>query len=199
MIQKKVTFALAIISLSSTAFAANYVSNDLFTYTHSGPGSKYKILGTVDAGQKITVLNRNDGYTQIRDSKGRTVWINSKYVSNEPGLKEQLETLKVQYAKLDEKLQTFEDKANENKASLEENLNSNIQQVQELKKTNASLSNELKKVQEENDSLSNLLDNEKNELLMKWFSYGGMVAGIGLILGLILPSIMPSKKRNSRF
>lgn len=199
MIQKKITLALTIIALNTAAFAANYVSNDLFTYTHSGPGLKYKILGIVNAGEEITVLNNEAGFTQIKNSKGNTVWIDSKYVSDQPGLADQLEALKIEYSKLDEKLRTFEDKANENKAGLEEDLNSNINQVQELKKTNATLSKELQKVKEENDTLNNLLDKDKNELLLQWFSYGGMVAGVGLLLGLILPSIIPSRKSKSRF
>lgn len=199
MIHKKVTITLAIISLYSSAFAANYVSNDLFTYTHSGPGSKYKILGVVNAGEKISVLDRSSGFTQIRDAKGRKVWINSKYVTNQVGLKEQLEKLKIQYSKLDEKLNSFEDKANKNKLNLEKDLNSNINQVEKLKETNTLLNKQLKEVQEKNDSLNDLLDNEKNELLMKWFSYGGIVAGLGLFVGLVLPSLIPSRKKRSRF
>lgn len=199
MIHKKVTITLAIISLYSSAFAANYVSNDLFTYTHSGPGSKYKILGVVNAGEKISVLDRSSGFTQIRDTKGRKVWINSKYVSNQVGLKEQLEKLKIQYSKLDEKLNSFEDKANKNKLNLEKDLNSNINQVEKLKETNTLLNKQLKEVQEKNDSLNDLLDNEKNELLMRWFSYGGIVAGLGLFVGLVLPSLIPSRKKRSRF
>lgn len=199
MIHKKVTITLAIISLYSSAFAANYVSNDLFTYTHSGPGSKYKILGVVNAGEKISVLDRSSGFTQIRDTKGRKVWINSKYVTNQVGLKEQLEKLKIQYSKLDEKLNSFEDKANKNKLNLEKDLNSNINQVEKLKETNTLLNKQLKEVQEKNDSLNDLLDNEKNELLMKWFSYGGIVAGLGLFVGLVLPSLIPSRKKRSRF
>jgi SH3 domain protein len=202
MIHKKITLLLTILSLSSSAFAANYyVSNDLFTYTHSGAGSKYKILGVVNAGQKIKVLstNKKTGYTQIKDLKGRTVWINSKYVSNQPGLKIQLEKLKIQYSKLNEKLSNYENKANKNKLTLEKDLNSNINQVLKLKEINDSLSKELKEIKEENNSLNDLLDNEKNELLMRWFSYGGIVAGIGLLLGLILPSLIPSRKKKSRF
>jgi SH3 domain protein len=198
MIQKKLTILLMI--LASSAMAANYVSNDLFTYTHSGPSSKYKILGTVNAGEEIRVItrNKNTGFTQIRDSKGRSVWINSKYVSNKPGLKTQLDKLNLQYSKLDEQLRTYEEKANKNKENLEKDLNINISKVQELEKSNAQLTSRLKEVEEKNKSLNSLLDNEKNELLMKWFSYGGMVAGGGLLLGLLLPSLIPSKKR-SRF
>ncbi|APW65853.1 MULTISPECIES: TIGR04211 family SH3 domain-containing protein [Arcobacteraceae] len=199
MIHKKISLTLAILTLSTSAFAANYVSNDLFTYSHSGPGSKYKIVGTVNAGQKITILSRSAGFTQIRDQKGRTVWINSKYVSNQPGLKKQLETLNIKHSKLVDKLSTYEEEANKNKANLEKDLTSNINQVQELQKTNEALNKRLNDVEEENKSLNDLLDNEKTDLLMKWFSYGGMVAGLGLLLGLVLPSLIPSRKKKSRF
>jgi SH3 domain protein len=189
MFQKKILLLLTIISLSSTAFATtNYVSDELFAYTHNGPGTKYKIMGLVLAGEEIEVLSTDetDGYTQIKDKKGRSVWMDSKHVSNQPGLKKQLEKLRISA-----------DKANDKIINLETNLNSNINQVIELKKTNLSLSSQLKEVQEINESLTDKVDNEKNELLMQWFSYGGMVGGIGLLLGLILPALFPSRKKKS--
>jgi SH3 domain protein len=189
MIQKKLPILLAIICLATSAIAANnYVSDELYTYTHKGPGTKYKIMGVVNAGEKIKVLTRDTkaGYSQIKDAKGRKVWIDSKYVSNQPGLKEQLEKLRIS-----------DESSNKKISSLEEELNLNITKVQELEKTNKSLTTELAKIQELNDSLSTKVDNEKNELLMQWFSYGGMVAGLGLLFGLILPSLIPSRKRKS--
>lgn len=202
MFQKKNFLLLTIIFLTTSTFAANhYVSDELFTYTHSGPGLKYKILGVVNSGEKIKIVstNKNAGFTQIIDSKGRNVWINSKYVSNQPGLKEQLEKLKIQYLELNEKLSISEDNANKNKINLENELNSNVKQVHKLQKINSSLSKELKEVQDKNNSLSEMLDKEKNELLMRWFSYGAIVAGIGLLVGLILPSLIPSRKQKTRW
>ena len=40
------------------------------------------------------------------------------------------------------------------------------------------------------------LDTQKDDLLLKYFMYGGGVAGIGLLFGLILPHIIPRKKRS---
>ena len=90
MIQKKGSILLTMIFLATSAIAANnYVSDELYTYTHKGPGTQYKILGIVNAGEKIKVLSTdaNTGYTEIKDNKGRSVWIDSKHVSNKPGLK----------------------------------------------------------------------------------------------------------------
>ncbi len=189
MIQKKGFLLLTILCLTTSAIAANnYVSDELYTYTHSGPGTQYKILGLINAGEKIKVLSTDEtaGYTEIKDQKGRNVWMDSKHVSTQPGLKKQLKTLRIS-----------EDKANKKIIDLEEKLNSNINKVTQLEKTNLSLSTQLKKIQEINTSLTDKVDNEKNERLMQWFSYGGMVGGIGLLLGLVLPALIPSRKRKS--
>jgi len=189
MIQKKILSLLAIICLTTSAFAVNnYISDELYTYTHKGPGTKYRILGLVNAGEKIEVLSidKNLGYTQIKDKKGRGVWVDSKYVTNKPGLKEELKALRI-----------AEEKAKQKIIDLEKNLNSNIKQVAKLEKTNISLSSQLKEIKEINNSLTNRVDSEKNELLMQWFSYGGMVGGIGLLVGLILPALFPSRKKKS--
>ncbi len=191
MIKKRFSILFATVCLSTSAFAANYyVSDELFTYTHSGPGTKYKIVGIVNAGEKIKVVSTSENaeYTQIIDSKGRNVWMNSKYISNQPGLKKQLEELKISYSKIDK-----------NKITLEKELATNIKQVQELKKLNSSLSKELKQVQQKNEKLNEKLDKEQNELLMRWFTYGGIVAGAGLIFGLVLPYLIPSKKQKARW
>ncbi|XOB60854.1 TIGR04211 family SH3 domain-containing protein [Campylobacterota bacterium DY0563] len=191
MIKKRASILFTTICLSTSAFAANYyVSDELFTYTHSGPGTKYKIVGIVNAGEKIRIISTNEktGYTQIIDSKDRKVWINSKYISNQPGLKKQLEKLKISYSKLDK-----------NQITLEKELATNIDQLQELKKINSSLSKELKQVQEKNEKLNERLDKEQNELLMRWFTYGGIVAGAGLIFGLILPYLIPNRKQKARW
>jgi len=189
MIQNKITFLLTMLFLTTSVSAANhYVSDELFAYTHKGPGTQYKILGLVNAGDKIQVIStdKKTGYTQIKDKKGRSVWLESKYVSNKPGLKKQLE-----------KLTISEENSKEKIINLENKLNFNLDKVQELEKTNLALSSQLEEVQEINATLSDKMNNEKNEILLQWFTYGGMVAGGGLLLGLILPSLIPSRKKKS--
>ena len=39
------------------AFAQDrYIADKLFTYMHSGPNNTFRIIGSVDAGEKITYL-----------------------------------------------------------------------------------------------------------------------------------------------
>lgn len=198
----KATFLLLLFTSILPSFvnaATKYVSDDLFTYMHSGPGTQYKIIGSVNAGERINVIQSNSNYTQIRDSKGRAGWISSKYVSNKMGLKERLPKLETQLAKLKAQLDTASDKANKEKAGLEGSLKSYKTQVEELQNANSKLNEELQKVQAENRSLNAKLDTQKDDLLMKWFTYGGMVAGGGLLLGLILPSLIPNRKQKARW
>ncbi|POF59589.1 arylsulfatase, partial [Vibrio vulnificus] len=40
-------------------------------------------------------------------------------------------------------------------------------------------------------------DTQKDDLLLKYFMYGGGVAGIGLLFGLILPYMIPRRKKSN--
>ena len=96
-------FAIFLTMMISPAFANNYfISEDLFTYMHTGPGSNYRIIGSVDAGTKITVknTNRDSGYTQIRDDKNRVGWVESKYVTRKEGLKTRVPALEAELKRL---------------------------------------------------------------------------------------------------
>lgn len=178
-----------------------YVSDDLHTYIHSGPGTKYKIIGSVNAGERIKLIQKNakGTYFQIKDSKGRNGWISSKYVSKQASLKERLPKLETQVTKLKAQLNSAKDNANKDKEGLEGSLKSYKIQVTELQNTNSKLNEELQKVQALNRNLNAKLDTQKDDLLMRWFTYGGMVAGGGLLIGLILPSLIPSRRKKARW
>lgn len=199
---KVIFLLLALLCLLSNASAATrYVSDNLYTYIHSGPGTKYKIIGSVNAGEHINVIKKNadSDFTLIKDSKGRSGWINSKYVSNTIGIKERLPKLEAELAKLNLQLSQASDKANNDKASLEKNLKSRNNQVLNLQNTTAALKEQLQEIQALNRDLNAKLDTKKNDLLMRWFTYGGMVAGAGLLLGLLLPILIPNRRTKKRW
>ena len=180
---------LFIIFVSSLANGAtNYVSDDLHTFIHSGPSTKYKIIGSVNTGEHIKIIRKDSNFTLVKDSKGRSGWINSKYVSNQPGLKERLPKLENELIKLKTQLDEYKG-----------NLGSKASQVTNLENTNLKLTQQLEEVQALNDSLNEKLDTKRTDLLIRWFSYGGMVAGAGLILGLIIPLLIPNRRNKSRW
>ena len=100
--QKLRLIFLAALSFSITWAAhaedKRYISDELSTYVHSGPGNQYRIVGTLNAGEEVTLLSVNDStnYGQIRDPKGRTTWIPLDQLSQTPSLRTRVPELEQQ-------------------------------------------------------------------------------------------------------
>ena len=69
----------------------------------------------------------------------------------------------------------------------------------EAKEENQKLKNELIVAQKKVDAASVQLDDKQRTIIMQWFMYGGGVLGLGLLLGLVLPHLIPSRKRKDRW
>ena len=79
---------LTLLALSATAVShaeeTRYVSDELNTWVRSGPGDHYRLVGTVNAGEEVTLLqtDANTNYAQVKDSSGRTAWIPFSWMTN---------------------------------------------------------------------------------------------------------------------
>ncbi|EBS5740333.1 hypothetical protein DU198_26310, partial [Salmonella enterica subsp. enterica serovar Eastbourne] len=49
------------------------------------------------------------------------------------------------------------------------------------------------------DAISVQLDDKQRDIILQWFMYGGGVAGAGLLLGLLLPHMIPRRKKKDRW
>jgi SH3 domain protein len=181
------------------AFAQDrYISDKLFTYMHSGPSNQFRIIGSVDAGDKVKLLstNKDSGYTEVQDSKGRRGWVESRFVTNQESMALRLPKLEKELKEVREKLANARSNADQEKAGLVDSLETRNRQINELEQGYSEMSQQLSASQEEVRKLRAKLDTQKDDLLLKYFMYGGGVAGIGLLLGLILPHIVPRRKRS---
>lgn len=179
--------------LSPSLFAANqtsYISDDVFIYLHGGPGTQFRILGSVEAGQKVTSLGEAQGdYSKIIDHKGREGWVQTKMLSAKVSLREQLPALQ---AELDQ-----------TKADLSTALTTTDASVQELNQIKSQLSKaqrELASATQERDSAQvKLASMQKNERFEMW-KQGGFIAAGGLILGIIIVYLpRPQRKPKNRW
>lgn len=186
------TLFLSFVSLSSSAqeeqFNDGYIIDELFIYMHAGPGTNFRILGSVNAGSQILVTgNSENNFTQIRDGKDRLGWVENKYISQEPGLGVQL--LQAQQ-ELESAKMTLTQNVDE-QADLRLELNSLQNEKQQLESQLVELNKQLvaaKSVQQE----------QNFEIKKQWFINGAIVLGVGLLLGLILPKLStPKRKMNS--
>ncbi|MDC5704499.1 TIGR04211 family SH3 domain-containing protein [Vibrio europaeus] len=197
--KKLVCFVLASMLAVPAAMAQDrYISDKLFTYMHSGPSNQFRIIGSVDAGDKVKQVstNRDTGYTQIEDAKGRKGWVESRFVTRQESMALRLPKLEKELADVKGKLANARSNADQEKAGLIDSLATRNNQIGELEQGYNDMSKQLSASQEEVRKLRAKLDTQKDDLLLKYFMYGGGVAGLGLLFGLILPSIIPRKKRS---
>ena len=181
------------------AFAQDrYIADKLFTYMHSGPNNTYRIIGSVDAGEKIKLLqaNKQTGYSEVLDNRGRKGWVESKFVSRQESMALRLPKVEKELADVKEKLANARQSADSEKAGLASSLDSRNKQISELEQNYSEISQQLTSSQTENRELRAKIDTQKDDLLLKYFMYGGGVAGIGLLFGLLLPHIIPRRKKS---
>nr|WP_216606692.1 TIGR04211 family SH3 domain-containing protein [Vibrio sp. 99-70-13A1] len=181
------------------AFAQDrYIADKLFTYMHSGPNNTYRIIGSIDAGEKIKLLqaNKKTGYSEVLDNRGRKGWVESKFVSRQESMVLRLPRIEKELADVKAKLANARQSADSEKAGLASSLDSRNKQISELEQNYSEISQQLTSSQTENRELRAKIDTQKDDLLLKYFMYGGGVAGIGLLFGLLLPHIIPRRKKS---
>jgi SH3 domain protein len=198
-VKKLVLLVLATLVAAPAALAQDrYIADKLFTYMHSGPSNQYRIIGSIDAGDKVKLLStdRATGYSQIQDDRGRKGWVESKFVTSQESMALRLPKLEKELAETKERLANARSTSDQEKAGLVDSLETSNRRIAELEQSYTDMSQQLSSAQEEVRSLRAKLDTQKDDLLLKYFMYGGGVAGLGLLFGLILPHIIPRKKRS---
>jgi SH3 domain protein len=193
---------LTLLALSATAAVhaeeTRYVSDELNTWVRSGPGDNYRLAGTVSAGEAVTLLQTNDAtqYAQVRDSNGRTAWIPLKELKSEPSFKSRVPDLENQVKTLTDKLNNIDATWNTRTADMQKKVSGSDSAINGLKEENQKLKNELIVAQKKVNAANLQLDDKQRTIIMQWFMYGGGVLGVGLILGLLLPRLVPSRKKD---
>lgn len=178
-----------------------YVSDELSTWVRSGPGDNYRLVGTINAGEQVALLqtDSNTNYAQVRDGNGRTAWIPLKELSNEPSLRTRVPDLENQVKTLTDKLNNIDATWNQRTADMQKKVSGSDNEINGLKEENQKLKNQLIVAQKKVNAANLQLDDKQRTIIMQWFMYGGGVLGVGLILGLVLPHLIPSRKRKDRW
>ncbi|SQH75188.1 conserved exported protein of unknown function [Shewanella benthica] len=187
-------FALVgLLLLSPSLLAAGqpgYISDNVYLYLHGGPGTQFRILGSVEAGQAISLLGETQGdYTKIIDHKGREGWVEEKMVTRQKSFRQQLHEVQAEL--------------NETQSELAQALSSsdnNDVQLSQLKSDLSRAQRDLTKASSERDHATSKLANiKKNERFQMW-QEGGIIAAIGLLIGVVLVYLpRPRRKQKNRW
>lgn len=193
-----VTVLLTVFAVPSLFAQDRYIADELFTYMHSGPNNTFRIIGSIDAGSKIQLVQSNSetGYSEVVDERGRKGWVQTKFITRQESMAIRLPRLEKELKNVKAQLANARQSADTEKAGLVDSLENRNQQISELEMKYGEISEQLTAVQTENRQLRAKLDTQKDDLLLKYFMYGGGVAGGGLLFGLILPHLIPRRKKS---
>lgn len=199
----RATMAMLLFSLASgSAFAQSneaWVSDELSTYVRSGPTDGYRIIGTLTAGEQVDVLETSGDYTRVRNSDGNAVWVLSNEIQDTPSAREKLPELERQVEALSTELEGINEQWEQRVASMTETLELRENRAEELENRNTALDEEAEQLRQQVRALQARLDTQEEDLLMRYFMYGGGVAGAGLIVGLIVPHLPRRRKKRDRW
>ncbi|MFT5311607.1 MAG: SH3 domain protein [Paraglaciecola sp.] len=167
-----------------------YISDDLFTFLHTGPGRNYRILGQVVAGTRVTLLqeDKKNNFVEIIDDKQRQGWVDGQFISPQQSLREVLPGLQQQ---LQEASQTVVQQRNA--------IGLLDQKITELSTQNKNLVLKQNKLQIENAKINTQLVNHDQTAKMQWFTRGGIIAVVSLLLGIILTYLPKKRSRNDNW
>lgn len=166
-----------------------YISDDLFTYMRAGPSPDFRLLGSVNAGTKIQLLqvDREAGYAEIIDNRQRQGWVEIRFVSRTPTIREQLTTMQQTLSDKDAELQDMRNEV----AAIEQSL----AQSEEQKNV---LNRRITKQLEEIASLNESIQQRERANNMQWFTRGAILGVIALIIGYIMGMVARKRNRSDR-
>jgi SH3 domain protein len=177
-----------------------WVSDSLNTYVRSGPTDGYRIVGTLVSGEKVELLRTQGDYSQVRSESGSTVWIPSRDLQSVPGQAERLPQLEQKVADLTAELKGIDDAWKARVQGMQETLDTRKKLIDELQAARSALDAELTSTRSQLRDAQAQLGNEQQQALMRYMAYGGSIAGAGLLLGLILPTMLRvRRKRNDQW
>ena len=220
---KSLLIALVLIASSLNITIAHaevrYVTDQMWLQLRSGPSSGHRIIQTLKTGTPLTIVeeDKDKGYARVTTSRGKEGWVLIRYLVKTP-------VARVRLAKIEEKLAKVSAELKQTKALLAESSN-NLETLQTeksaLEQTFSSASKELDQIKTlsanaiELDAKSKKLTMRNQELEIQlealsaenaelssdrdrtYLLYGGGLVVLGILGGLILPSLRPRKSNDS--
>lgn len=175
---------------SASSEKSVFIIDTLSTAVRSGPGNEYRSISTVRAGENVTAIGKNpaNGFIKIRDDAGNEGWLSGEYITETASPKSSLESLKQQLRQQEMIAAQFEQERSSMQATVtaaESARDKALQEAELAKLTTAALT---KQLAEQNPPLA------QNK-----FVIGGGILAVGLFLGLLLPVMMPSRRKKDRW
>jgi len=195
-----------------------YVSEELEVGVRTGTTLQHRIIRNARSGERVTVLEQEDGHSRVRFANGTEAWILTRYLQNQPHSRERLAAVQ---AELDEIRSGSDDQAGriaqllDTRRELEgerENLQRQVADLeseledlrevaarpQEIRAQNAQLRASLLETQNAAEDYRRQVEVMRADSQRKWFMTGALVTVGSLILGILLTRL-PRRRRSSEW
>lgn len=186
---------LALPAQAQEGDATHWVSDSITTYVRSGPSDRHRIVGQIAAGEPVTRLEASGSYTRVRTASGNSVWMLSSELQESPSAQIRLPELEQKVAELSAELDGINAEWEARTREQRERLALRESQLSDLESHNRALDAETEEARRTIRQLEARLDTQEEDLLLRYFMYGGGVAGAGLLVGLIVPHLPRRKRR----
>lgn len=166
-----------------------YISDELFIYLRSGPGPDYRLLGSINAGTQVSLINvdREAGYAEILDERQRTGWVEIRFVSRIPTIRYQLEEMLSAMAEKDDEV-----------SQMQAEVDAVMRNLSQFDDKRASLNRQITQQLEEIARLNERIAQRERANNMRWFTRGAILAGICVFLGYLMGLFGRKRKNNDR-
>ena len=183
--------------VSQAGAATRYISDDVYAFLHAGPSNQYRIIGSINSGEAVEFLGRNNDteYVQIKDIDGRTGWIDGRFLQTEESFRSRLPALEKALSDARDQLDTLDERHAQDVADKVNLIERQQQELATLKARLNELNSSHQRLSSENERLTSLMDNKEHQMRLDWLVHGGLVAGVGALLGFVLPMIPLRRRR----
>jgi len=169
--------ALGLLGPQASTAERAWIKGEVRLNLRSGPGTNYRILAGVKTGDVLTVLARQESWTQVRTAEGKAGWIPAGYLDATPPPTLRLEQLETESTELREQLEKIDGEARELRSSNETLSASDVEQA-----------NEINRLTREN------LELRAGARWPEWIT-GALILSTGMVLGALLSRISARGRR----
>jgi SH3 domain protein len=184
----KLTISLLLTFLTFNGVAETvYIDDQIKVWSRTGPTNGYRLSTELAPGAKLEVLQKNDesGFVEVKDIRGRTGWVESKFLTSSP----------TAHQKLDSALKLIESlkKSHSTKVTT---LEKRVQDLAPLEAFNLELQNKLATQQSELEMLRQKSQMYEGGFYSEVLFAGSLVVLGGMLIGWLLTKI-GGRRRNS--
>ena len=206
--------------LAAPALSAEtrYVTDQYEFNLRAGESTRYKILRQLPSGTPLEVISVNEesGYARVRTEEGLTGYILLTYLQDDPAARRELKAMQARLAELQQEpdklaarlstLQSEHSALQEDYAILERDKQDLEAEVAEIRNASANavqIDRERRQLQEQVSNLLLQVDQLEhrnlelsNQTKQQWFLIGAAVLVVGILIGLLLPSLRLRRRRS---